>query len=422
MPSSSKRGLALALVVGAVLSGLIAYSAPLGLDYFAPPCHPHICADGAPAIDALAAGRVHSFFANQPPMGSFSLLVRAPCAAIGDALSGKELLKYRLGAFVCLLALAGLAVALMAAMARQGRSRTACILIPAAVLVNPLTYSALDFGHPEELLGAALCAGAVLAAARGRAVWAGVLLGCALATKQWAALAILPMLLAAPRGSRMRAGGVMAAVAGLLVAPMMIADPGRFWLAQKSLGLALTYQHTVTASNVWFPFAQSSTGLTPDGGHAIAQFSLPSAVGHLIHPLVIGAVLAVAVAYAYRRRGVAPEEALQLVALVMLVRCLLDPLTYSYHHAPFLVALVSYEALRRRVPVLSGFAITALLLMKHVIVPMKDASLVNAFYLGWTLPLAVALGVAVLAPGRLPALLRRAGAPPRDARHITAYA
>ena len=123
-----------------------------------------------------------------------------------------------------------------------------------------------------------------------------------------------------------------------------------------------------------------------------------------------------------RRRGVAPEEALQLLALVMLVRCLLDPLTYSYHHAPFLVALVSYEALRRRVPVLSGFAITALLLMKHVIVPMKDASLVNAFYLGWTLPLAVALGVAVLAPGRLPALLRRAGAPPRDARHITAYA
>ena len=127
-------------------------------------------------------------------------------------------------------------------------------------------------------LGAALCAGAVLAAARGRAVWAGVLLGCALATKQWAALAILPMLLAAPRGSRMRAGGVMAAVAGLLVAPMMIVDPGRFWLAQKSLGLALTYQHTVTASNVWFPFAQSSTGLTPDGGHAITQFSLPSAV------------------------------------------------------------------------------------------------------------------------------------------------
>ena len=93
----------------------------------------------------------------------------------------------------------------------------------------------------------------------------------------------------------------------------------------------------------------------------------------------------------------------------MLVRCILDPLTYSYHHAPFLVALISYEALRRRVPVLSGFAIAAILTMTHVIAPMKDATLVNAFYLAWALPLAAVLGIAVLAPGRLGALARRAG-------------
>src|SRR5438874_11946973 len=110
MPSICKRGLAVALVVGACVSALLAYSAPLGLDYFAPPCHPHIRDDGAPAIDALVAGRVHSSFANQPPIGSFSLLVRAPFAAIGDALSTTELLKYRLGSFVCRLALPGLPV------------------------------------------------------------------------------------------------------------------------------------------------------------------------------------------------------------------------------------------------------------------------------------------------------------------------
>lgn len=409
MPSISRRGLAVALIVGVCVSALVAYSAPLGLDYFAPPCHPQICDDGAPAIDALAAGHIHSFFANQPPMGPFSLVARAPFAAAGDALSGKELLKYRLGAFACLLALAALAVALMASMARQGRSRAACVLIPAAVLVNPLTYSALDFGHPEELLAAALCAGAVLAGARGRAIWAGVLLGCALATKQWAALAILPVLLATPRGSRRRAGGVMTGIAALLVVPMIVADPSRFWLAQKSLGAGLTYHHLVTASNVWFPFAQSSTARI--GGHAMTQFSLPAALGHLIHPLVIAVALALAVGYGVRRRGAAPAEALQLLALVMLVRCVLDPLTYSYHHAPFLVALVSYEALRRRVPVLSAYAIGAILLMTHVIVPMKDAPLVNAFYLAWTLPLALVLGFAVLAPERLPRALRRAGAP-----------
>ncbi len=409
MPSISKRALVAALVVGVCVSALIAYSAPLGLDYFAPPCHPQICDDGAPAIDALAAGHVHSFFANQPPMGPFSLVLRAPFAAAGNAFGGKELLKYRLGALACLLALAGLAVALVAAMARQGRSRAACVLIPAAVLVNPLTYAALDYGHPEELLAAALCAGAVLAATRGRAGWAGLLLGCALATKQWAALAILPVLLAAPRGSRMRAGGVMTATAALLIVPMLVADPGRFWLAQKSLGPALTYRHLVTASNIWFPFAQSSSARI--GGHAMTQFSLPAGLGHLIHPLVIAVALALAVAFGVRRRGAAPAEALQLLALVMLLRCVLDPLTYSYHHAPFLVALVSYEALRRRVPVLSAFAIGAVLLMTHVIVPMKDAALVNVFYLAWTLPLAVVLGFAVLAPERLPRALRRAAAP-----------
>ena len=199
----------------------------------------------------------------------------------------------------------------------------------------------------------------------------------------------------------------MTAVTALLFAPMLIGDPGRFLLAQKSVTTWLPFQHTVTASNVWFPFAQSSTGVTPNGGHAITQFSLPPAIGHLTHPLVIAVALALAVAYGYRRRGAAPEEALQLLALVMLVRCVLDPLTCSYHHGPFLVALVSYEALRRRVPVLSGFAIAAILLMTHVIVPMKDASLVNAFYLAWTLPLIVALGISVLAPGRMPRVMRR---------------
>src|SRR5256885_10974278 len=120
MPSFSRRGLAVALVVAAVLSGLIAYSAPLGVDSFAPPCHPYICDDGAPAIDALAGGHVHSFFANQPPMGAFSLLVRAPFAAVAKAVSPTELLSYRLGAFACLLALALLAVPLLASVHRPG--------------------------------------------------------------------------------------------------------------------------------------------------------------------------------------------------------------------------------------------------------------------------------------------------------------
>ena len=49
-----------------------------------------------------------------------------------------------------------------------------------SVAANPLTLRALEVGHPEELLGAALCAGAGLAALATAARLAGLLLGLAL--------------------------------------------------------------------------------------------------------------------------------------------------------------------------------------------------------------------------------------------------
>ena len=378
MPSITRRGIGAALAVAAVVCALIAHGSPMGVDYGAPPCQPYICDDAQPALVALAGGRVHDFFANQPPVGSFSLLVRAPFAAVGEALGGKDLAVYRAGVFACLLGLGLLAVWTMFAMIRLGRPRGAALLVPAAVVVSPLTYSALQFGHPEELLGAALCTGGVLAAARGRSLLAAALLGCAIATKQWAILAVPVALVAAPRG-RGRLFGGAAGVAGLLTVPMILADPSRFWLAQKSVGIATTFQHTVTASNIWFPFAQGSTAptMTPHGMKVTAQYSLSHSLGHLTHPLVALLALAAVGAYAYRRRGAAGDEALQLLALVFLVRCVFDPLTYSYHHAPFLVALIVYEGLRRRVPVLSGFAIAAILAMTYVVAPMHDATLLN---------------------------------------------
>ena len=45
--------------------------------------------------------------------------------------------------------------------------------------------------------------------------------------------------------------------------------------------------------------------------------------------------------------------------------------------------------------------------MTHVIVPLRDAVLVNVFYLCWAVPLAVVLAVCVLAPRRAEAVARR---------------
>src|SRR5437868_2638082 len=102
MPSITRRGLIAALAVAAVACALIAHGSPLGLDYLAPPCHPYICDDAQPALVALAGGKVHDFFASQPPMGSFSLVARAPFAAAAKAIGGNDLAVYRAGVFACL--------------------------------------------------------------------------------------------------------------------------------------------------------------------------------------------------------------------------------------------------------------------------------------------------------------------------------
>src|SRR5919201_402462 len=63
-----------------------------------------------PAINALADGRLHDFFALHPYMGSLSLVLRAPFVAAGHALGMSDLAVYRLGAVVCLVGVALLAI------------------------------------------------------------------------------------------------------------------------------------------------------------------------------------------------------------------------------------------------------------------------------------------------------------------------
>jgi hypothetical protein len=395
-----RRTWMLGIVAAVVACALVAASAPLGVDYLAPPCDPQICDDPGPSIAALANGDLHGFFAAQPPMGSFSLVLRAPAALIGG---DGDLLVYRLGVFACLLGAGLLAVWLAMTLIRRRRPWTLWALVSVAVLVNPLTYQATKFGHPEEVLAAALTVAAVVAAARTRWLLAGALLGCAIATKQWAALGLLPALLAAPAGTRVR---LLAACLALFVAftlPMLAGDPGRFRAAQEKVSITADYTYTVTAANVWWPFATESSGRGIDeNGHVtqLTQYSLPPAVGRAGHMGVIAVALLLSFMYWRGRAGRSPDDALLLLALLLLARCMLDPLTLSYHHVPFLVALLVYEGLRRPIPLMSGYAIAGALLLTEVIAPSGDPGLVNAFYLAWTIPLSGAMALSLF--GRYP--------------------
>jgi hypothetical protein len=403
----ARRTLALGIALAVLAAALVALWSPSGMDYLAPSCVNSVCDDAGPSIDALSHGDLREFFAEQPPMGSFSLLLRTPPAVASNLVDGGDLLVYRSGVFICVLAAGLLAVFLAMSMIRRGRPWTIWALVAAAIVVNPLTYQAAYWGHPEEVLAAALTVGALIASGRRRWLLGGLMLGAALATKQWAALAVVPALIAAPAGTRVRLALTAAALAAALAVPMLAADPDRFQAAQEMVSSASSYTNTVTATNLWWPFSSRSTDKGIDGfgqTTTITQYSLPDDVGRVLHLGVIAVALALSLLYARRRGRGNPDDVLQLVALLFLLRCVLDPLTFSYHHVPFLIALISFEALRRPVPVLSAVAIGSLLLMNEVVVPIGEPVLINVAYLAWTIPLAGAMALSLFAPRRYEAL------------------
>ena len=415
----------LGVLLAVVASALVAHASASGLDYLAPSCVSTVCDDAGPSIEALSEGDLHGFFANQPPMGSFSLLVRTPPAVVANALGGDDLAVYRSGVFICVLAAGLLGVFLAAAMIRAGRPWTVWAPLAAVCLINPLTYQADFWGHPEEVLGAVLAVGAVLAAGRRHWLVAGLMLGAAVTTKQWAALAAIPVLIAAPAGTRVRLALTGLALAAALTVPMLAADPGRFHAAQDNVSLKSSYTNTVTATNVWWSFASESFGEGLDvHGHKkdVVQFSLPDGIGRSLHLGVIGVAVALSLLYARRGTGAGwdPDDVLQLVALLFLARCMLDPLTFSYHHLPFLVALISFEALRRRVPVLSAWSIGAVLLLNEVVVPSGEPRLINLVYLAWTVPLAGAMAVSLFAPRPMSAYGSATGSRRRSSKNLSA--
>jgi hypothetical protein len=373
---------AVALVLGA--SAWIAASASALGDY------PR---DAGPAIRALAAGDVGRFFDLQPLMGSFSLLLRAPFAALAGS-GASDLTLYRLGAFPCIAAAGLLGLALARELRGRGGSPLAQALVTAACVTTPLTFAALEWGHPEELLGASLAIGAVIAALRGHGAAAIVLLGLALGTKQWAVIAVGPVLLAWP-GSRARLAAGAGALAGLLTVPLAILGPDAFSNIARQTAQA---KGVTSAVSVWWPLA-SAERRTIGGGESFTYYDLPDWVAGVSRPLIVLLPLALALVLWRRRPEGLGGDVLALLALGFLLRCLLEPVNNEYYHVPFLLSLAAWDAHRRRgLPLTALLAAGALWLTFARVAHLHDPALTNAFYLGWTVPLAAYLAAVLYAP------------------------
>jgi hypothetical protein len=347
----------------------------------------------ASTIAALLHGHFAAAASAQPFMGLTSVLLRLPAVALGAALGGSQLLRYQLGAFLCAWAAAIVGLVVARQMRRLGAGWLIVGLVAVLMAVSPLTLGNQLSGHPEELLGGALCLAAVLAAIDGRIVAAGVLLGLAIGTKEWTLVAIFPTFLACRR-QRWRMLAIAAAVGAPLALTLPLANPAAFARAAHTVGSV----RTVNMRSWWWPISvHHSITVREIPGLLLTAYRLPSGWTRTdVSWLALAAALPVSWCFARFRRSDHRYAPLGLLALLLLLRCTLDPLFQSYYVVPLIMVLLAWEGLTRptRLPVGSLLAITLFWRIESLTVLGQ----VVAFNLLTTVGLAVYLAIAMLRP------------------------
>lgn len=368
------------LLVG--LSFWIAFSNTATGDYFE---------DASTAIHPLLHGDFSAYFAAHPMMGPLAPLVQAPFAAIGAS----RLAEYQWASLPGLLAAAGLGLYLAALARRRGAGRATQVLLPLLCVVNPLTFAAIEMGHPEEIFTAALVVGAVAVASEGHGIRAGLLLGLAIASKQWALMAIFPTLMALP-SRQFRTAVLAGLVAAALMLPGMIAAPDTFLSTQ---GSAASGGQIASIWSGWYGAVPEVALHLGDTGLAAHIHQMPPWLAPLTHPLVALLIVALPLAVWLRsgRFRLSGEEAMALLALLALLRCTLDPHNNLYYHLPLLMILFGWDAFAaERLPLrsLAGSAIA--LFFWRWSENLGDLQVFNAAYV--TVALLAAIAIATQLP------------------------
>jgi Glycosyltransferase family 87 len=374
---------ALVALAGALLMGWLRLLTPALSDYEE---------EAEASIFELRAGDLGGFLEEAPAYGG-SLLLRAPFALLPNLWGGGDLAAFRSLAAPCLLASAVLGTWLWRRAADRGHRPATRWIALAICAMNPLTLWALELGHPEELLGGALAVAAVLLAGARRPVPAGVLLGLAVANKPWAVLAGLPMLLALPtRREQLHATVAALVPAVALLAPFVLA--GSAAVAQTQ-AVATAPSPIFQPWQVWWFFGEYGTSADVRGlfgGEPGWRVPPPWPIGRLF---VVSVPIVLSLGAALRRRERPWHDALALLALAFLLRCLIDPWNVLYYEIPFLFALVAWEIhARRDLPVIS-LAATLLSWLTLTNAAGLSPDLQSATFLAWTVPLAVALATVV---------------------------
>ena len=231
--------------------------------------------------------------------------------------------------YLCWLVLMAGVVALLRASGR-GRCAWEPVTLILLACVPSVLMPLLDDFHPQDLVAMGLALGGVACARRGWWVWAGVLLGLAVTSQQFALLVLAPLLVAAPAGYRGRFAAAASGAAALIVVPIIAVTSGRAFNA-VAIG----------------------SGNTPSvGGTVLWELHLHGALLVAVSR-VLPIALAMALAWwAKRHLGPAvlePVPVMSLVATSLCFRLVFEQNLFGYYFMALAVSLILLDVVQGRI-------------------------------------------------------------------------
>ena len=223
--------------------------------------------------------------------------------------------------------LAGLVAVLRAC----GRGR--CLWEPVTLLIVAVLPSVLmtltEAFHPQDMLAMGLALGGLGCARRGSWIWAGVLLGLAITSQQFALLVLAPLAMVVPHDRRIRFAVATIVGAALIVVPLAVITSGR----------ALSW--AVFGSGTGSMVGRTLLGVLPIRG--------PIFIESRFLPIALSILLAW---WAMRRLGSAALEPLPLVSLIatsLSLRLVFEENMIGYYLMAMAVSLVMLDVIRGRI-------------------------------------------------------------------------
>lgn len=237
--------------------------------------------------------------------------------------------------------LAGVASVLRGA--KRARRLNEPVAMLAVAVSAPVVACLLEFYHPQDLVAMGLSLFAVAAAMRQRWVWAGVAVGLAITTHQFALLVAAPLFVVAPDRRRWWFVGATAVTGAAVDLPFLLATSGR------------AFRAIVIGS-----------GFTPSyGGTVLWEIGLRGAPFFLATRVLPIAVALVLAWWAQRRLGERVLEPTVLVSLVgtcLALRLVFEENLWGYYFMALAVALIVLESVRARLrPMVVAWMLSVLL-------------------------------------------------------------